>query len=554
MAGHYAVTITASRTRVEPDRLARKIADILERPEEQVLQVLTDNTVVVQKELGYRQATRVQRELSSRGIPSQVTPHEELTGREVVLMKNDPGDDRPSPRPEQAGSVDGGDESEDSTSGPEDSRQSEQDDHHAPAATGSGAWGELFPDLEEEDEDDELDESPPPQQPEPEGTDGQLDDAEETLRQEFSAGFGKLEQEIERTGAGESSPGQAAPQPALEPSEPAASDPGSAKNTEASGGFDAAKISEAFASRDDDRPPYKPKGFDSRPAHIPLVAALLSLIAPGAGQVYNGQPDEARRYGWMFILIVPWIQAIRQAWRYGEKVRTYYAPRPEEGTGRKALMFGAKWWLVVLVFATITGTTVSAVMEYRQVDAQRQQQLVLQQLSGAADRQVRTGVERARQVVEQRGEQIIADSVDQGEYTMDDEERARRLFILGYHYCKGGEYQMCDQMMRRVASLEPRNRDAYQIQTWASLRSQGVGEDRQMPEINGEVPTLRDFEIELAARGEELSDIDEQFESWWNIKGEQAVADDEDEHQHDDNDGRSGPTLEQLGEELEVGE
>ena len=545
------MTIKASRTEVDPEQLAGRLGEVLGREQSQVREALGETTVILQKGLSYRDATEVQRELGRRKIPSQVTPHDELTGQEVALGKVAPSQESEIGERDPAPQF--GAEPADEQKNP-DERGEEQDTAEPPSEgkpTGSGAWTELFPDLEQDEEvaevvDDEDQTGQPPSEPQ----------GQQPVDPLFSEGFAELEKELNEVGhpeevaadpeTGELPAAEGGRHPGGGGVDGSLSEPG---QPEESGGFDPGKISEAF-SGDDQRPPYKPKGYDNRTEHLPLVASFLSLIAPGAGQVYNGQPDKGRRYGWMFIFIVPWVQAVRQAWVYGEKVRTYYAPRPEEGTGKKALMYGATWWLVVLIFALVGSTTFSAIMEYQQAQQERQEALMVQQLQHATQERVEIAVEQAVRIVDEKGEDIVAEAAEaSGEYTMDDEERARRLFILGYHYCKGGEYQMCDEMMGRVTSLEPANRDAYQIQTWASLRAQGVGEGREMPEVDGVVPTLQDFEIELAAKGEELEDVDEQFDSWWNVEGEEAVAQGEEEEEES-----GGPTLEQLGEELEVGE
>ncbi|MFU8805472.1 MAG: hypothetical protein ACNA8W_16795 [Bradymonadaceae bacterium] len=81
------------------------------------------------------------------------------------------------------------------------------------------------------------------------------------------------------------------------------------------------------------------------------------------------------------------------------------------------------------------------------------------------------------------------------EFIMGDEERAQRLYIIGYEYCRRGDHTLCAEIMNRVNTLAGGSRNAFRLQTWASVRSRG-GSQEPMPDV-GEVPSLANFEFEL---------------------------------------------------------
>lgn len=567
MGRHYAVTITAGNTRVEPEILVERLADLVERDVDELRSVIEGDTVVLQDGLSYREATEIQRELSRRKIPSQVTSEDQLEGDEPRL-EPEPEEPEPEETPEvrdergRDGTLDGdGPEREETSQSTEaapstdaggtSSPKEDDGDIAGPAESDdAGAWAELFPDLADEPsepvgeggaadagfEDDGVEEA-----------DGEVDSSPsapeppQALDELWSSGDGG--DDGTDSMASDDAAGSTRPEPELDSPEPGDRD------IESDSGFEASKIHRAFAAGEDERPPHAPDGYDDRPEHVPLIAAILSVIAPGAGQVYNGRLDEGRRRGATFFLLYPWYKSIREAWTYGEEVRTYYAPRPEKGSGLQAMWYALKWWLVVAVLFMATSWTVSIVQDYLDEQQERRTQMTLQQLRYNADQTVGNALSRARTEAE-NAEVEVVDDVDDGEYTMDDDERARRLFILGYHYCKGGEFQLCAEMMGRVTSLAPTNRDAFSIQTWANLRAQGVGEGREMPDVDGQVPTLADFEVRLAAEGRELADIDEHFGPWWEAEGREAVE----ERDDDDDEDRQEPVEDELLDDVDGNE
>lgn len=91
----------------------------------------------------------------------------------------------------------------------------------------------------------------------------------------------------------------------------------------------------------------------TNPDHDPRMAALLSALMPGAGQVYNGQWSKACLYGLSCWLIVPWLLGVRDAWRTGQDIASGMLSPMNVGEGRRVALYGVIW--VPLFVLMITG-------------------------------------------------------------------------------------------------------------------------------------------------------------------------------------------------------
>lgn len=272
------------------------------------------------------------------------------------------------------------------------------------------------------------------------------------------------------------------------------------ENIKRSREFAGTVLSEAVVNRGETLGPYAPTGFDPRPAHVPVVAAIFSGFAPGAGQIYNGQDDAALKYGMWFWWIRPWIASVRQAYEYGIRVRDYYEPQPADASFGRALRYVAGWYLVVFVLVGLIVFGASAIWENRT----KQEQVVMQiEIADVVERAVHD-IQFARMSANTAVNRFLDEqNKSKQQFTMSAEERAHRLYVIGYSYCVGRQYNLCEATMRRVTSLGARNRDAYRLQTWASMQIKEGGKT-PMPEI-GEVPTL--FELELHQENDPDRDI-----------------------------------------------
>lgn len=478
MVRNYAVTITASKTAIDAATLAQRLAELLGQPTEEVEKAVISGTVIIQRELSYSEAIEFQRELSRRKIPAQVSTATDVEGVELLLRRNEESSGEKDP----SKVVPEGDEEDAEEFFWEEDGDGEAQDGDDEDNMAGNAWADLFPGLGQEEREEKSEASKATESPQ-EGFDEDLNVGEEDFDAdfdaEFDADFGAELEEEQFEGEQERAPEV----------------------------FDGSKIRQAFVEQDEERPPFAPKSYDPRPPHVPLVAAVLSAIAPGAGQVFNGQPRKAQRFGVIFFLIYPWYRAIRQAWEYGEKVQTHYAPRPDKGVGKAAIKYAVKWWATVLVLVMFSSWIVTSIAEYRDRQLQQQQRVALQHLIYYSQDVVIDGVldaedAAAKAEIEDDSEQVTK---------MENQERARRLFIVGYHQCVANEYHLCEAAMRRVTSLVNDNRDAFRLQTWASIQARGADSEMEMPDV-GEVPTLEEFELELTASGEDVENLDDE---WW---------------------------------------
>ena len=260
-------------------------------------------------------------------------------------------------------------------------------------------------------------------------------------------------------------------------------------------------ISELVGSSQE-RPPYEPAGFDPRPEHLTAVATILSALAPGAGQVFNGDGARALDYGLKFFLVKPWIDSVRDAQTRAEKIRTHWAPRPEEGTFWRALRYAGAWWLSVGLCITLVvwGVKIAGNLSDRTPEttigpAQWARAVEEGQMKALAARVAALDAVQA----------AAADIVRDPPFTMSDAERASRLFVIGYAECRTRNLVMCEQMMKRVAELVPGHARALKLQAWASVAQRGRS-DALIPDV-GDVPTLSDIEMrelrqEMTLQGE----------------------------------------------------
>lgn len=267
-------------------------------------------------------------------------------------------------------------------------------------------------------------------------------------------------------------------QPVIAPFEPSKAEP----------------IVDAFKARED-RAPYAPTGFDDRTPHMPNLARALSIIAPGAGQIYNGDDDQAMEFGFGFWKIKPWIDSAKEAHRRAEKVRDFWLPWPKPGALFRALRYATGFWFVILAVVGIVGFVVSTVLDRR---APKE--------SGPTEEDWKIVVQDANsRVVSARIAALdaMAEAADNrdSEFIMDDTERAARIFTVGFGYCQKNDFQRCEELMKRAYSLNRSERRALRLQAWASVQAR-TPDGSKMPDV-GEVESLGEFEMELFRKEQE---------------------------------------------------
>lgn len=269
-------------------------------------------------------------------------------------------------------------------------------------------------------------------------------------------------------------------------------------------GFDATRLSALLPEDEVEQPPYKPTGFDARPEHHPPFALMFAILAPGAGHAFNGDDEEGVALALRFWTIAPWVRSFRQVRDKAERIRTFWAPRPPDGNGVRAFRFVFAWWLSVSLIAVVLAWGIPAVVALfdREPPVEGITASQIESAFESAETRVLSGRVKALDALEKASADLVPDA----KFTMTDEERAERLFVIGYLECKRRSYSMCEAMMKRVLQLRPAYGSAIKLQAWASVSRHG--RPSPMPDV-GEVPTLDQLEMqkmrdELILQGEHV--------------------------------------------------
>lgn len=246
--------------------------------------------------------------------------------------------------------------------------------------------------------------------------------------------------------------------------------------------FDAGSLDEALEGGAEQSGEIGEASFEDRPAHIPALAAVLSLLAPGAGQAYNGDDDRVWSYAMRAPLILPWIESVRRALERARSIRSGDRPKPAEGSFGRALRHVSLIWVAVAGMGLAAWIAADLVADFRSTDsAPPPRKTRAERLERAIDRAA-VGIHDARlSGWERAGHQEVEDDE---RYTMERGERAGRLFELGYEHCRAGEFAMCESLMQKVAKLDSKyRRSAYRLQVWANVRRRDDGPNPPMPEV-----------------------------------------------------------------------
>lgn len=250
-------------------------------------------------------------------------------------------------------------------------------------------------------------------------------------------------------------------------------------------------VESILAPKQDDRPPYAPTGFDDRSPHLPSLAKSLSAFAPGAGQVYNGDDEAALGFATQAWKIKPWIASTRHAERRAERIQSYHLPWPEEGSLFRAIKFLLTFWFILGLLMLLTFFVGRALVQLMEREP----------LPGITADDLDFAYSNAKgKVLEARIKSLdaVAEEMQNSEkprFTMSDKERAERLYRTGYQDCVARRLDQCETVMKKVTSMDPSNRDAFRLQTWASSQRRGPNGSK-MPDV-GEVETLEEYELRM---------------------------------------------------------
>jgi len=258
--------------------------------------------------------------------------------------------------------------------------------------------------------------------------------------------------------------------------------------------FDGAAMTEALTDSGQSNT-FDDGTFDDRPEHIPALAAGLSLMAPGAGQIYNGESDKAWRFAVRAILVVPWVRAVRDALERARAIRNKEVPKPPEGSFVSALKHGAVIYSALVAF--VVGTYLVVQVAADQMDSKETADPDMPAVDiENAFREAELAVHGARiDAWKRTGKKRVSDDE---RFTMSDEARAARLFAIGYRHCRSGDHRMCESAMRKVARLDsPYRRRAYRLQAWASVQQDPDEPRRKMPDVEISEGLLEGNEVDL---------------------------------------------------------
>jgi len=472
----FAVRISPGRWSGDLQELASRLANVTGMSAGPIEQALNRGPMTVDADLRRDEAEQLMRRLSRASIPSDVV--REGAAEEVVERGE----------PMERGGAAGLD---DQSKGDEKSSGAHGEEGARDQSSGAGArlqW-ELDEPSSTEDADDgiggESDEAAPEASEPPSLTSLVEDSGEPDGGGEVDAGEHReprpMTEGLEGSGADSSGDDGAASS-----GPPNDSDDKSDKKRDGPPAFDGGQLEEALTGARDDERPYEPEGYDDRPPHMPALAALLSLIAPGAGQAYNGDPNRGARIAFRALLVYPWVRAVRDAWNEAVEIREYREPYPPEGHVGKALGHVAAVWAVAaaVVAAGWIGVETWRASDFRQEETSR-----VQQVSEAVDEakfQVRTAKVRTWEALDRAGP-------GQKDFTMEAPERAERLFRIGLEHCRARDYDMCEATMRRVISLDEQLRGrAIKLQVWANAQK-NTGKEKPFPDI-GVDETLRQYD------------------------------------------------------------
>lgn len=536
--GSSSVVVVARDWEGSVDELARKMMPITRRSPAQVVPLLTRGPMTIEADLSVAEAERLRARLRALGVPAQIvepgekpdTPAQMTRKKRTRTALGRPMETGEEPGP--SGEIKDPEKAERNTGHPSKNKRRSSTAYGLPSGVAStqahtrdeddlDGWGQVFSDISDLSELAEESEQTDHEEPttieglpdatgsvEPDGPD------HHDRRPQPIGAFGaepappdvKLEGAAKDavSSATEGTPSEPPPASwdALQTSDPTRSrvddTATSAPKLNISPGFDATHMSNALRGDQEDQPPYAPDGFDDRVEHIPALAALLSGLAPGAGQIYNGEDGRVRELCVQAVRVRPWWESIGQARAHAEKIRDYWEPRPKDGALGRALKHLAICWAVAAVLLVGLGWVGSAI--YRVVTSEPVSTIPEVHPAKVVQR-AKSRVTGARVGAQQDAQaQAAADAKRQREkrFTMPDNERAERLFLQGYALCKNGKYRTCASAMKRVSALSPElRRKAFRLQAWAGIRQSGDSQE-PMPDV-GQVETLSEYESKTVA-------------------------------------------------------
>lgn len=203
-------------------------------------------------------------------------------------------------------------------------------------------------------------------------------------------------------------------------------------------------------------PARKPRPEAPRPPpvhHSPARAALLSVVLPGMGQVYNGERDRGVWFALGALLVAPWIYSVVDAWTTARAIADGSRAGPDPAGQR-----GAVTSQLALNLSVAFGVVVGVFLWYRlQHPPPSGASLAAAQPAVAAEDGPDAGA-------------VVAGEPDAGEPDAAEPPRDRPplgddlavpdLMRKGRMACGRGLYAECEEIMHAILRLDPNHRDA----------------------------------------------------------------------------------------------
>ena len=88
--------------------------------------------------------------------------------------------------------------------------------------------------------------------------------------------------------------------------------------------------------------------LQQRKRHNPMLATGLSLLAPGAGQAYNGEPHRGLYFSLLSFFVIPWFLSIFDAWKRASRIQKGDLIMAQRRKTKTIVAFLVLFWLAVI--------------------------------------------------------------------------------------------------------------------------------------------------------------------------------------------------------------
>lgn len=205
-------------------------------------------------------------------------------------------------------------------------------------------------------------------------------------------------------------------------------------------------------------------------SHSPLVAAILGVIFPGAGQVYNGQFLKGAAVGVSCVLVFPWLWGIWDAWRVGGAIRGGSSRYGLPGSLRDVGVYV----VVASLLASLCSYGVSEALDRGWFDEESPETRMTQKMRrriaarGSAEIAMERAFYRADRAKQEAEAELRksgggADSPGFGLPQHERERRAVRTLTRARAACSANLLEECRSLLQEARALDPANKEAWKL-------------------------------------------------------------------------------------------